>query len=251
MAILVLGSVTFQEMEIPPFVHIPGGHKIGKNVDIGGLRNAHAMGPDDGNIGWGGLLMGASAQDRSSQLQGMKDAGLEISFLCGDEFRMVMIETLDLVYRAPYEIAYKIECYVTSNPSRDASAGSASQSLNDIIGVDTGAITSLAGSVLASPGVTAIASAASAIDAVSDLDAASVVDLSALVPPVNAAVATLQAEVASAGATIAAGPNTVSMPQLAASLVGISAAYDAQLAKTQLANYGQRIVKNLVVAGAA
>jgi hypothetical protein len=252
MATLTLGPITFQEFEIPAKVRIPGGHKLGKNVNIGGKRITHAMGPDDGNITWSGILLGAGIQARASALQAVKDAGREVPFLCGSEFRMVIVEDLELNYQA-FEIHYHISCYVTSNPARDATSGvGGALGLTGAIGVDVSAIAGIVGaSPIVSAGMAALNTAGAALAAVPSLSAIALPALSAFVPPVRAAAGLLASEVASAGAIISAGPNTATSPQFAASLVGIGAAYDAQVTKGALINYGNRIVKNLVAAGAA
>lgn len=253
MATLTLGPITFTEFEIPAKVHIPGKHKLGKNVNIGGKRITHAMGPDDGEISWSGILMGSNASSRSKALQGLKDGGTEVAFLCGNEFRMVIVEDFDITYHASYEIYYRISCYVTSNPARDAISGiAAGLGLTGAIGVDVSAIAGIVGaSPIVSAGMGALNTAAGALGAVPSLSAIALPALSAFVPLVRSAVGLLASEVASAGAIIAAGPVLTTSPQFAASLVGIGSAFEAQIYRSQLINHGNRIVKNLVAAGAA
>lgn len=112
MALLTLGNVAFDDFEVPGQVRFGGSQQLAVHRLIGGMRVVDAMGRDDADLEWRGVFSGSEAGDRARLLDAMRAAGQEQS-LTWDEFSYsVVIKRLDLEYRSPFWIPYRITCTV-------------------------------------------------------------------------------------------------------------------------------------------
>lgn len=144
---LILGSVIFQGFEIPEQLPLGGDQSISVHKLLGGARVIDAMGPDDREIEWKGLLFGFDAISRARLIDAMRVAGQEVPLLVDSEMRNVVVRQFHWDYQRAYQIPYTIACVVSSTPF----LGLGPTSLDDLVTIDLaavgGLISSFAGSV--------------------------------------------------------------------------------------------------------
>lgn len=114
---LILGTVVFQDFEVPENIHAPGKQALKVHKLLGGNRQIDAMGPDPGLITWSGRFRGSTAESRAGTLKVLRDGGLPLS-LTWNTFRyQVVIESFEVNYLNPFEIDYTIACEVLQDLS--------------------------------------------------------------------------------------------------------------------------------------
>src|ERR1700759_4325505 len=87
---LLLGSVTFQDFELPPRIVFGGAQRLAIHRLPGGARVIDAMGRDDGEISWSGAFSGADAADRARQLDLVRAQGAVLP-LAWDAFAYLVV----------------------------------------------------------------------------------------------------------------------------------------------------------------
>jgi hypothetical protein len=115
MALLTLGSMALDGFEVPAGVRFGGGQRLAVHKLIGGARVIDAMGRDDAALAWCGIFSGSDAGDRARMLDTMRAAGNTLT-LAWDAFcYTVVISSLDMDYRNPWWIEYRISCTVQAD----------------------------------------------------------------------------------------------------------------------------------------
>lgn len=188
MAALVLGSVVFQDFEIPETVSL-GGHHAGKLWTLpGGVRIIDAQGPDDETIEWAGRFRHGNAMNRALLVDGMRRAGQPVLLSVLGLSYQVFIRTFSFhPGRGGFEVAYEIALIVLLDNTHGLAFAAAS-TITALVDADVASGTAF----LTSPSM-AVAAALStfvaAIDAVPSLETASRTELI----PVHSSGASLQA----------------------------------------------------------
>lgn len=139
---LILGSVVFQDHEIPASIPFGGRQRMAIHKYIGGSRVIDAMGPDDAPIPWSGQFRGFQARDRARTLDLMRRQGLPL-VLSWDVFTYrVVISEFTADFQAPFEIPYRITCEIASDEASQvyfanapSIASSISSGLSDALGI--------------------------------------------------------------------------------------------------------------------
>jgi hypothetical protein len=114
---LSLGGVAFTAFEVPSVVTFGGAQSLAVYRLPGGVRVVDAMGPDDADIGWQGILSGDDATDRARALDAMRIAGLPVTLAWDEFFYSVVIGSLQLAFCNSWWIPYKVSCIVVNDPS--------------------------------------------------------------------------------------------------------------------------------------
>lgn len=110
--VLTLGDFEFADFEIPPELRFGGEQMLVVHRLPGGARVVDAMGRDDAQIEWGGILFGPQAEDRARYLDGLRARAAEL-LLTWSSFQMrVVIQSLELVFRRYYHVDYRISLTV-------------------------------------------------------------------------------------------------------------------------------------------
>lgn len=133
---LILGSVIFQGFEIPEKLPLGGDQALSVHKLLGGARQIDAMGPDDRDIEWNGLLFGADALSRARLIDAMRISGQEVPLLVDSEMRTVVVRQFHWDYQRPYQIPYTVACVVASTPF----LGLGPTSLDDLVTLDLAAV---------------------------------------------------------------------------------------------------------------
>ena len=139
MPALVLGSVAFQDFEIPEEVRLGGNH-AGKLWKLpGGVRIIDAQGPDDETIEWHGRFRAGFAMDRALEVDGMRRAGRPVSLSVLGLSYTVFIRTFTFhPARGGFEIPYEIGLIVLLDNTQGLGAF-APASIDSVVAADIAA----------------------------------------------------------------------------------------------------------------
>jgi hypothetical protein len=106
--------VTLDGFEVSGAVRFGGKQALTVHRLPGGGRVIDALGPDDADISWAGILSGGNAADRARLLDGLRRNGLTVT-LAWDSFLIaVVVGELLLDFTNPWWIPYRIRCVVAS-----------------------------------------------------------------------------------------------------------------------------------------
>ena len=113
-SLLVLGPVAFQGFEVPERITLGGRQRLAVHTLPGGTRIVDAMGPDDRELAWSGMISGIGADERVRQLDRLRQAG-EALPLGWDGWRYtVVISRFEADSANPWWVPYRISCTVLS-----------------------------------------------------------------------------------------------------------------------------------------
>jgi hypothetical protein len=118
MVLLQLGGVTLQGFEVPGRVTFGGAQALAVHKLPGGVRIIDAMGRDDADLAWSGVMSGGDASDRAKLLDGMRAAGALLPLSWDQFFYSVIISKLKLDYCSPWWIYYEISCKVLEDEAQ-------------------------------------------------------------------------------------------------------------------------------------
>jgi hypothetical protein len=109
---VILGSVVLDGFEVSDAVHFGGKQALAVHRLPGGGRIIDALGPDDADITWSGILTGGNAAGRARLLDGLRRNGSAVT-LAWDSFLIaVIVGELLLDFANPWWIPYRIRCVV-------------------------------------------------------------------------------------------------------------------------------------------
>ena len=106
--ILTLGSVIFQDFEIPDTIKAGGEQKLDVKKFIGGSRIIDALGRDDADIEWSGRFRGSTAEQRCQQINAMRVAGTPVQLTWSTFNYQVIVSKFTFDYQSPLEIPYRL-----------------------------------------------------------------------------------------------------------------------------------------------
>jgi hypothetical protein len=156
---LSLGEVDFTAFEVPSVIAFGGKQSLAVYRLPGGVRVVDALGPDDADITWRGILSGAGATDRARGLDALRIAGQPVTLAWDEFFYSVVIGDLQFEFCNSWWIPYRISCLVVEDPG--AQVLSAVVSILSAVGSDLAAASSFTDVSAASLAVAAAGSAGS------------------------------------------------------------------------------------------
>jgi hypothetical protein len=113
--VITLGDFEFKNMEIPGSINFGGGHKLIVHELVGGARIIDAMGADESDISWEGLMIGPDSLGRALQLDTMRVAGQPLLLNWFSLRYYVLIENFKANTERYYQIPYTINLKVLQN----------------------------------------------------------------------------------------------------------------------------------------
>jgi hypothetical protein len=135
---LILGSIIFQDFEVPESIPLGGAQAGHMHKLPGGIRIFDAQGPDDEAIRWSGRFRGSDALARATALDGMRRQGALQQLSVLDLAYSVIITAFTFTLRRPFEIDYAITLDVIEDQSQgiDSIIGA---TLDSLVGGDLSA----------------------------------------------------------------------------------------------------------------
>lgn len=108
----MLGPVAFYGFEVPERITLGGRQRLAVHTLPGGVRVVDAMGPDDRELTWSGVISGPDAAERVRQLDRLRRAGQALP-LGWDGWRFtVIISDFTADSAKPWWVPYWISCTV-------------------------------------------------------------------------------------------------------------------------------------------
>lgn len=109
---IVLGPVIFSGFEVPEQVSLGGRQLLAVHRLVGGGRVVDALGPDEADIGWSGILSGEGAAERLRVLESLRRGGEAIGLSwAGYRYTVVVRELLARIM-GPCWVPYRVKCAV-------------------------------------------------------------------------------------------------------------------------------------------
>lgn len=200
---VLLGSIQFQNREIPDTMKAGSKQMLAIHRVMGGNRVIDAIGPDFPPIKWSGLFYGANAMARARACDELCRSGAEVNLYFGSNAYLVVVEDFDYNYKHEWEVRYSISCQVVG-----IQAPIALPTLDQTIATDFAAINAISTAAPAVPAVTGAISVPSSLATAittaqnATITSTSIIDLSLaqlqpIVNAVNDAFATLQSTIGS------------------------------------------------------
>lgn len=112
---VVLGSVTFAELEVPEKALFGGRHQLHIHKLPGGARVIDAMGRDDLDIAWSGILEGPFASQRALEIDQLRVSGQQIALSWDLLSWTVVVSDFVAHYMRRNWIPYEIKCVVVKD----------------------------------------------------------------------------------------------------------------------------------------
>lgn len=199
--VLQLGDFTFQRNEIPESIAFGGEQALVVHRLVGGTKVVDAMGDFTGPISWTGWIEGPDAVSRARQLIAMRAAGAPMVLSWSELQFAVVIREFDPDFHRFYKIPYRIVCEVVEDLTL-STAGTGDFSIDDLINGDMSAATGLADQIGSSTLSGLVATASSAVSAVSSFANAAQSTLNSVLQPIAAVRTEVQTLIASANNTL-------------------------------------------------
>jgi hypothetical protein len=166
--VLLLGSVAFQDFELPSGINFGGRQRLALHRLPGGLRVIDALGRDDAQISFSGVFTGSDATLRARSLDEMRTAGVALPLTWDIFFYTILISDFHADYHNGWWIPYRITCTVLRDEAAariQPVASLVTATLADIgtassYAAGTGVDLSPVQTVLAAPGATVSGTAA-------------------------------------------------------------------------------------------
>lgn len=118
-----IGGIGLHGFEVPERVVFGGRQQMTVPILPGGQRFINAMGRDDDEIRWEGIMLSTDAQQRAQALDAMRVAGAAVPLSWGSYYFTVVIAAFEAEYRQPGWIAYRIRCAVLQDMSWSPGTG--------------------------------------------------------------------------------------------------------------------------------
>jgi hypothetical protein len=199
--VLQLGDFTFQRNEIPESIAFGGEQALVVHRLVGGTKVVDAMGDFTGPISWTGWIEGPDALARARQLTAMRAAGAAMVLSWSELQFAVVIRGFEPDFQRFYKIPYRIVCEVVEDLTL-STAGTGDASIDDLINGDMSAATGLSDLIGDGTLSSLVATANSAVSAVSSFANAAQSTLNSVLQPIAAVRTEVQTLIASANNTL-------------------------------------------------
>lgn len=193
---ITLGGFQFRDLEIPEKINFGGEHKLVVHELVGGERIIDAMGRNDTNIEWTGLIQGSDAIDRALQLENFRTSGQTVTLSWFNLTYQVVVEKFIAHTEKYYQVIYEIGC-------KTVTSGNDQFGLSSLLGFDQSISNdlSIANGISSSLGMPNISSAmsnlSSAVNAVPTFNGASNATIASVRSPLNVAQSSVTSQLAS------------------------------------------------------
>lgn len=200
---LILGDFEFTGLEVPESVS-PGAGKQQLVIHkmVGGKRKVDVLGVDYDNLSWSGWIIGATAGDRVSELETMRDVGAPLTFSMDGYYYSVVIQSFTPRFEHVYRRPYTIELVVVSSLDTPVTENALAGTLDALINSDIGESLGLASIINSSAVTTAINTVKSAVSQVQGFANATIDTVQTVIRPLVAAQAIVQSVIAQVGASV-------------------------------------------------
>lgn len=199
---LIVGDFEFSGLEVPESVAIGAKQKAVVHKLVGGKRIVDVLGVDYENIGWSGWFTGATAGDRVTELETLRDAGLPLNFNMDGYYFSVLIVGFDARFEHVYRRNYFIDLLVVSRLDAPVTENALAGTLDALVNSDVGESMGLASIINSDAVTTSINTVKDAVSQVQGFANATIETVQTVIRPLVAAQEVVQAVISQVGASV-------------------------------------------------
>jgi hypothetical protein len=160
------------------------------------------MGVDYDNISWSGWIVGATAQERVTELETMRNDGRPLSLNIGSYYFSVLISNFTPVFELEYRRRYSIELTIIDRLDAPITENALSGTLDALINSDVGESLGLADMINSDAVTSSINTVKDAVSQVQGFANATIATVQTVIRPLVAAQAVVQSVIAQVGGSI-------------------------------------------------
>lgn len=123
---LILGSITFQDFEVPSVIRFGGAQRLATHYLGSGSRIVDSLGPTESDIEFSGVLSGTDAVSRYLHLDRLRKSALVVPLIWDIYHYTVVIKELIGEFVSPRWISYRVACTVVPDEDVDAETATGS-----------------------------------------------------------------------------------------------------------------------------
>lgn len=199
---LIVGDVEFTGLEVPESVTIGAKQQLVVHKLVGGKRIVDVLGVDYDNLSWSGWLTGATAGDRATELETLRDVGSPLSFSIDGYYFSVVIQSFNQRFEHVYRRFYSIELLIVSSLDTPITENALAGTLDNLINSDLGESLGLASIINSDAVTTSIGFVKNAVSQVQGFANATIDTVQAVIRPLVATQAVVQSVIAQVGASV-------------------------------------------------
>lgn len=199
---LIVGDVEFTGLEVPESVSIGAKQQLVVHKLVGGKRVVDVLGLDYKNIRWSGWMTGATAGDRVTEIETLRDAGLPLNFNMDGYHFSVMIEDFEARFEHVYRRYYSIDLLIVSRLDAPITANALAGTLDALINSDVGESLGLAGIINSDAVTSSINAVKDAVSQVQGFANATIDTVQTVIRPLVAAQAVVQSVISQVAGSI-------------------------------------------------
>ena len=109
---VILGPIALQGFEVPESITIGGAQRLAIHRLPGGARVIDALGPDDAEVTWSGIVTGPDAVFRIRILDTLRRSGRPVPLAWDAHAYTVLVSNFEADTANPYWMPYRIACTV-------------------------------------------------------------------------------------------------------------------------------------------
>lgn len=200
---VILGDFEFQGLEVPESA-TPGAGKqqLIMHKLVGGKRVIDVMGVDYEPISWSGWITGATAGERVTELETLRDAGNPLVFSLDGYHFNVILSNFTPRFEHVYRRYYSLELTVIERLDAPISTNALSGTLDALINSDVGDALGLSSIINVDSVTSAIGAVKDAVSQVQGFANATIDTVQTVVRPIVAAQQVVQSVISQVGASI-------------------------------------------------
>lgn len=199
---LIVGDVEFTGLEVPESVTVGAKQQLVVHKLVGGRRIVDVLGVDYDNLSWSGWMTGATAGDRVTELEILRDAGTPLTFNMDGYYFSVIIQSFNARFEHVYRRNYSIDLLVVSRLDAPITANALAGTLDSLINSDVGESLGLASIINSDVVTSAINTVKDAVSQVQGFANATIDTVQTVIRPLVAAQQVVQSVIAQVGASI-------------------------------------------------
>ncbi|WP_240951152.1 hypothetical protein [Pseudomonas veronii] len=199
---LIVGDVEFTGLEVPESVTIGAKQQMVVHKLVGGKRIVDVLGVDYDNLSWSGWMTGATAGERVTALETLRDVGAPLAFSIDGYYFSVLIQSFNQRFEHVYRRFYSIDLLIVSSLDTPVTENALAGTLDNLINSDVGESLGLASIINSSSVSSAIDTVKSAVSQVQGFANATIDTVQTVIRPLVAAQAIVQSVIAQVGASV-------------------------------------------------
>lgn len=187
MIIVRLGELIFNSTEVPQKVNSGGGQMIAKQQLIGGVRVVDALGKNDDDIVFTGLISGIIDQERSKYLDYLRTSGIVVNFTYSSFNYNVVVRDYKPDFRMAYQNYFTITLIVIEDLNKPVTIAIPTSFSDEILGAYQAALT--LAELIANPSIlSSLSILGITLEGIDDINSATSAEISLMTQSISACI---------------------------------------------------------------